>query len=134
MKVAVAIIIDEKQRILITQRPFHVAHGGFWEFPGGKLEPHESPEDALLREIREELGIIVNEYRFLGYVDYDYPDKHIQLIIFMVTRFTGNPLCQEGQLNMKWVKKEELNINDFPKANHAIFDLIDIPELQYQVL
>ncbi|AAU27546.1 hypothetical protein lpg1464 [Legionella pneumophila subsp. pneumophila str. Philadelphia 1] len=52
----------------------------------------------------------------------------------MVTRFTGNPLCQEGQLNMKWVKKEELNINDFPKANHAVFDLIDIPELQYQAL
>lgn len=126
MKVAVAVIVDDKQRILITQRPLHATHGGSWEFPGGKLEPEELAEDALIRELKEEVGIEVNEYQLLGYVNYDYPDKSVQLIIFMVTRFTGMPLCLEGQLNMKWVKKEELKVDDFPEANHAVFDLIAI--------
>ncbi|KGP64407.1 DNA mismatch repair protein MutT [Legionella norrlandica] len=129
MKVAVAVIIDEQQRILVTQRPLHTSHGGFWEFPGGKLEPGELAEDALVRELREEIGIEANDYQFLGNVNYDYPDKSVQLIIFKVTRFIGQPSCLEGQLNMKWVKKEELNFDDFPKANHAVFDLIVTPEL-----
>lgn len=127
MKVAVAIIVDEQQRILITQRPFHVPHGGSWEFPGGKLEYNETPESALIREIKEEVGLDVLKYQHLGVIHHQYLDKSVQLIVFIVTRFTGVPDSLEGQLNLQWVDKANLKPEDFPEANHKIFDLI--PEL-----
>lgn len=124
MKVAVAIITDEQSRILITQRPFHVPHGGFWEFPGGKLEANEPAEHALIREIREEVGLEIHQCHLLGEITHQYPDKSVQLIIFQVTQFSGNASCLEGQLNMKWIEKDKLNPEDFPEANKNIFDLI----------
>lgn len=124
VKVAVAIITDEEQRILITQRPFHVPHGGCWEFPGGKVEQNETVESALIREIKEEVGIDVLQYQFLGVIEHQYSDKTVQLIIFHVSQFSGKPSCLEGQLNIKWVEKKLLNADDFPEANHKIFDLI----------
>lgn len=124
MKVAVAVISDNQQRILITQRPFHVPHGGYWEFPGGKLEENELAEHALIREIKEEVGLDVHQYQFLGQINHQYPDRSVQLLIFHITQFSGEAACLEGQLNMKWVERENLNLNDFPEANHGIFDLI----------
>ncbi|MBI2784832.1 MAG: 8-oxo-dGTP diphosphatase MutT [Legionella longbeachae] len=124
MKVAVAVIVDVQQHILITQRPFHVHQGGCWEFPGGKLENDEFPEAALIRETREELGLNVQQYQLLGEVNHQYPDKEVQLIIFLVTQFQGNPMCLEGQLAMKWVQLHELNPEDFPEANRKVISLI----------
>lgn len=124
MKVAVAIISDAQHRILITQRPLHASHGGFWEFPGGKLELNESAENALIRELREEVGIEVEQYQFLGEVKHQYSEKLVHLIVFHVTKFSGNPSCLEGQLNMTWIDKSHINHNDFPEANHKVFDLI----------
>lgn len=124
VKVAVAIITDEEQRILITQRPVHVPHGGCWEFPGGKVEQNETAESALIREIKEEVGIDVLQYQFLGVIEHQYSDKTVQLIVFHVSQFSGKPSCLEGQLNIKWVEKNFLNADDFPEANHKIFDLI----------
>ena len=124
MKVAVAVITDNQQRILITQRPSHVPHGGYWEFPGGKLEKNELAELALIREIKEEVGLDVQQYQFLGQINHEYPDRTVQLLIFHVTQFSGEALCLEGQLNMKWVARDNLNPADFPEANHGIFDLI----------
>ena len=128
MKVAVAIITDKEQRFLIAQRPLHVPQGGFWEFPGGKLEPNESAEQALVREIREELGLEVKQCQFLGEIKHQYPDKQVQLIVFHVTEFSGTASCLEGQLAIKWIDKELLNPNDFPEANCAIFKLIPLLE------
>ncbi|KTD50824.1 8-oxo-dGTP diphosphatase MutT [Legionella quateirensis] len=128
MKVAVAIITDEQQRILVTQRPFHVPHGGCWEFPGGKLEQDESPEAALVREIKEEVGLTVLNSRYLGEIKHQYSDKTVQLILFHVTHFIGNPCCNEGQLDMKWVYKDDLNPEDFPQANIGIINLIQLSE------
>lgn len=124
MKVAVAIITDEQNRILITQRPFHAPHGGLWEFPGGKLELNESAEEALLREIKEEVGLNILQHQLLGQINHQYPDKSVQLIVFLVTQFSGKASCLEGQLNMKWIEKDNLSCNDFPEANHRIIDLI----------
>lgn len=124
MKVAVAIIIDDQNRILITQRPLHVPHGGFWEFPGGKLEIGERAEDALIRETREEIGIEILDYHSLGVVKHQYSDKCVELIVFLVKASIGEPSCKEGQLGMKWIAKANLNPEDFPEANHAVFDLI----------
>lgn len=124
IKVAVAIIVDEQQRILVTQRPLHAPHGGYWEFPGGKLEAQELPEHALIREVREEVGLTILSHQFLGEINHQYSEKKVQLIIFLVTQFSGIPECIEGQLGMKWLKKSEFNPKDFPEANHKVIQLI----------
>ena len=130
MKVAVAIILDGLNRILITQRPLHVPHGGLWEFPGGKLEPSELAVEALVREIREEIGLNIIRNRFLGEITHHYPDKTVQLLVFLISEFSGEPACLEGQLNMKWIDRVHLDPKDFPEANHAIIDLIpDLVEI-----
>jgi 8-oxo-dGTP diphosphatase len=128
MKVAVAIITDEKNRVLIAQRPLHAPHGGLWEFPGGKLEPGEAAEHALVREIREEIGLEIRECQLLGEVKHHYPDKEVHLIVFQVTEFSGTPSCLEGQLAVEWLDKELLNPNCFPGANAAIIKLIPLNE------
>ncbi len=124
IRVAVAIISNAEQRILVTQRPLHAPHGGYWEFPGGKLETNELPEQALVREIKEELGLEVLAYQLLGEVNHQYSERTVQLIIFLVTQFSGTPECMEGQLAMKWLKKNEFNPQEFPAANHKIIELI----------
>lgn len=124
MKVAVALIPDQMGRILVTQRAKHLAHGGLWEFPGGKLEAIESPEEALVREVHEEIGIDVIEYEFLGEISYQYPSHFVQLYVFYITQYQGQPRRMEGQINMKWTEKSQLIPEHFPEANHLIFDLI----------
>ncbi|HHF0524674.1 TPA: 8-oxo-dGTP diphosphatase MutT [Legionella anisa] len=124
ISVAVAVIVDEQQRILITQRPFHLPHGGFWEFPGGKLEVNEPPEAALIREIKEEIGIEVQHYKLLGEVKHQYSDKSVKLIIFLVSQYIGEPLCLEGQLAMKWVYQHELISEHFPEANREVIAMV----------
>ncbi|CAM2836405.1 Mutator protein MutT [Legionella steigerwaltii] len=123
--VAVAVIVDEEQRILITQRPFHVPHGGCWEFPGGKLEAEESSSSALIREVKEEVGLEVHQYQLLGEVNHHYPDKAVNLIIFLINQFSGMPACLEGQLAMKWVYQHELNPEHFPEANHEVISMVN---------
>ena len=124
IRVAVAVIEDPQQGILITQRPAHTSHAGFWEFPGGKLELDELPEQALIRELKEEIGIEVLKYRFLGEVHHQYPDKSVQLLVFLVNEYSGTPTCLEGQLAMKWISKEQFKEYDFPEANHQVLDLV----------
>lgn len=124
MKVAVAVIVDRAQRILVTQRPLHVPHGGYWEFPGGKLEDNEPAEQALIREIKEEVGLDIHQYRHLGQINHQYSDRSVELIIFLVTDFSGTASALEGQLGLKWLAQNELNHAEFPEANHEIFALI----------
>lgn len=125
MKVAVAIITDSDNRVLITQRPAHASHGGLWEFPGGKLQPNESAEDALVREINEEVGLKIKKWQHLGDIKHQYPDKAIHLIVFLVTQFSGLPTCLEGQLDMQWVDVDNLQQSNFPAANHGIFKMLN---------
>lgn len=124
IRVAVAIIVDAQERILITQRPLHTSHAGFWEFPGGKLEPNELPEQALIREVKEEVGLEVLNYKFLGEVNHQYTDKSVQLLVFLVTEFSGIPFCLEGQLAMEWMLRTEFKEKKFPEANHTVMALI----------
>lgn len=124
MKVAIGIIPDNNKRVLITQRPMHASHGGFWEFPGGKLEDNELAEQALIRELKEELGINIIDYRFLGEIKYQYPHYLVHLFVFYIDSYQGTPKCMEDQLNMKWTEVDQLDPSDFPKANHAIIDMI----------
>ena len=120
MNVAVALIKNATNHLLITQRPLHVDHGGCWEFPGGKLEEGELPEQALVREIKEELGIQIEKHQYLGAIHHPYPQKEVQLFAFLVTEFSGVPQCLEGQLNYKWIAPQDLNPDEFPEANRKL--------------
>lgn len=126
MKVAVAIITDHENRVLIAQRPLHATQGGLWEFPGGKLKTNETAKEALVREVREETGIEVGASQLLAEINHQYPDKIVQLIVFHVLEYSGTPQCLEGQLDIKWAHPDSLNPSDFPEANDAIFKLLPL--------
>lgn len=124
MRVAVAIITDAQQRILITQRSPHTSHSGMWEFPGGKLEKDELPNQALVREIKEEVGIDVMAYNYLGEVCHTYDVQHISLLIYHVHDYKGEAVCREGQMDLRWVDMAALKDFKFPAANLEIIELI----------
>jgi 8-oxo-dGTP diphosphatase len=123
IEVAVGIVFNEDQKILIAQRPSHTSHPGFWEFPGGKIEANEIPEEALIRELNEEVGITPKEYDFLKKVSYDYETKKVLLWVYKITKFTGNAYGAEGQI-VQWVDKSELQHYQFPAANKIILEAV----------
>jgi len=124
--VAVAVII-QAQRVLITRRHNHVHQGGLWEFPGGKLEPGESVEHALRREIEEEVGVLVTCAQPLIKLRHDYGDKNVLLDVWLVTAFEGQAEGKEGQA-WQWVPCAQLRQYDFPAANQAIIDAVQLPD------
>ncbi len=110
--VAVA-LVDADGRVLISQRPDGKALAGLWEFPGGKLEDGERPEAALIRELKEELGIDVAESCLapLTFASHAYPDFHLLMPLYVCRRWKGQVAAQEGQA-IKWVRPKSLR--DFP--------------------
>jgi len=125
--VAAAAISDTHGRVLITQRPAHVHQGGLWEFPGGKLEQGESTEQALERELLEELGIKVGAARPLIQVRHDYPDKSVLLDVWRVEHYAGIPEGREGQ-PLEWVALGDLGEFAFPAANIPIIQALQLPD------
>ena len=119
MRVVVGIITDALHRILITQRASHLALGGFWEFPGGKLEMGESPREALRREIKEETGLDVLEVLHLGSLD----DDPVTFEIFHVYHHQGVASCLESQTGLRWVGLDQLQCFEFPAINMKMIDL-----------
>lgn len=124
MKVAVAVIIDSAGRILITRRSLKASHGGFWEFPGGKLEENEMPLSALKREISEEVGLDIIQAEFLIQIKHSYGTKDVELFVFCVNNYEGTALCRESQMDICWVSLEEITNFEFPEANKQIIDLL----------
>ena len=125
--VAVGVIEGEDGRILLTRRPEHVHQGGKWEFPGGKLEDGESVEQALARELLEELGICPVQISPLISIPFLYPDKHVLLDVWVVSQFSGLPHAREGQ-PMSWVARQDLHQLEFPQANRPIIQALNLPE------
>lgn len=125
--VMAAVIRGPDRRILIAKRPEHTHQGGLWEFPGGKLEPGETREAALGRELLEELGIRVTQARPLIDIRHDYSDKSVRLDVWQVDGFEGEPHGAEGQ-PIRWVNACELKEYAFPAANIPIVTAARLPE------
>lgn len=123
--VAVA-LIDADGRVLLAKRPEGKTLAGLWEFPGGKIEDKERPEGALIRELKEELGINVEESCLapLTFASHAYEDFHLLMPLFVCRRWKGIPQGLEGQ-TLKWVHAKDLRDYSMPPA-----DLPLIPHLQ----
>ncbi|NJM33800.1 MAG: 8-oxo-dGTP diphosphatase MutT [Rhodomicrobium sp.] len=119
-------LIDEDGRILLSQRPEGKAFGGLWEFPGGKVEPGETPEAALIREAREELGIDIRAACLapLTFASHSYEDAHLLMPLYVCRRWEGDAQPLEGQ-TLAWVRANRLRDYPMPPA-----DLPLIPILQ----
>jgi len=120
----VAAIISDGQRVFATQRGYGDFIDG-WEFPGGKVEPGETPEDALKREIREELETDVTVGQCLGTVDYDYPKFHLTMHCYMCSIESGALVLKEHKAAM-WLTKETLNSVDWLPADVEILNAIKL--------
>jgi 8-oxo-dGTP diphosphatase len=117
--VAAGVILNSDKQVLLALRPKHKHQGGLWEFPGGKVEAGESVQQALARELREELDLEVLESSPFLVTRHDYGDKQVTLDVWLVTRHSGTPRGSEGQ-EIAWVGMEELGNYRFPEANVAI--------------
>jgi 8-oxo-dGTP diphosphatase len=121
-------LVDADNRVLIAQRPEGKALAGLWEFPGGKLDPGERPEPALIRELREELGIEVKEACLapLSFASHAYPDFHLLMPLYVCRRWEGDVTSREGQA-LKWVRAGKLRDWPMPPADAPLIPpLIDL--------
>lgn len=124
--VAVGVVKDARGRLLIARRADHLHQGGRWEFPGGKVERGERLEDALQRELHEELGIDVLRARPLLDLHYTYPEKTVCLDVWLVEAFAGEARGREGQ-QIRWITPDALREYRFPDANRPIVNSLLLP-------
>ncbi len=111
-------LLDADGRILLTRRPEGKPMAGLWEFPGGKIEPGETPEQAAIRELREELSVEPCERCLhpFAFVSHPYDDFHIVMPLFVCRTWDGFPQPNEGQ-ELAWVRKEKLRSYPMPAAD-----------------
>lgn len=123
--VAVGVIVNNDGKILIAKRPLSAHQGGLWEFPGGKVESGENIQQALTRELREELAIDVLASEPLIQIRHHYFDKSVLLDVHKIIQFTGEPRGNEGQ-PIQWVDAQALKDFEFPAANRPIIAAITL--------
>jgi 8-oxo-dGTP diphosphatase len=124
MVVAVA-MIDADGRVLLSKRPAHKHQGGLWEFPGGKIQPGETPEAALIREIREELGVDV-PLRCLApltFASWAYDGFHLLMPLYACRNWEGEPQAREGQ-QLAWVRRDRLRDYPMPPADEPLIPIL----------
>jgi 8-oxo-dGTP diphosphatase len=111
--VAAIALVDEDDRVLLQQRPEGKVMAGLWEFPGGKVEPGETPEQALIRELHEELGLDITEACLapFSFASHAYEDFHLLMPLYVCRRWHGRPSAREGQ-TLKWVRP--IRMADYP--------------------
>ncbi|WP_374088863.1 Nudix family hydrolase [Methylomicrobium lacus] len=126
LQVAAGVIKGSDGKILIAKRDESLHQGGLWEFPGGKIEAGETPEQALCRELKEELDIEVCSAAPLITIHHRYPDRAVTLRVFVVDRFSGSATGCLGQ-PIRWVAPNELTHFTFPAANRPIVTAARLP-------
>jgi 8-oxo-dGTP diphosphatase len=119
--VAACALVDTDGRVLIAQRPVGRPMAGLWEFPGGKIEAGERPEDTLMRELKEELGIVVDEACLapLAFASHSYPDFHLLMPLYVCRRWQGTVTALEGQ-ELAWVRPNRLRDHPMPPADEPL--------------
>ncbi|WP_068310526.1 8-oxo-dGTP diphosphatase MutT [Polycladidibacter hongkongensis] len=119
--VAACALFDKDNRVLLAQRPEGKSLAGLWEFPGGKVESAESPEDCLIRELNEELGIIVKKECLapLTFASHTYEDFHLLMPLYVCRRWDGTPTGREGQ-ELTWARPMRLRDYDMPPADEPL--------------
>ncbi len=125
LPVVCAVLVNGQGEILVTDRPAGKDMAGLWEFPGGKIEPGESPEAALVRELREELGIdtATSCLAPCGFASHTYEKFHLLLIAFAIRKWQGEPHPHEGQ-RMQWVPVNGLFRLEMPPADRPLLGQI----------
>ncbi len=123
--VAAVALIDQDGRVLLAPRPEGKSLAGLWEFPGGKVEPGESPETALIRELHEELGIETWSSCLapLTFASHAYPDFHLLMPLFACRRWQGIPHPREGQ-KLSWARANELGNYPMPPADIPLIPVL----------
>ena len=123
--VSAVALIDADGRILIAQRPEGKSMAGLWEFPGGKIEPGETPEVALIRELQEELGIDTwaSCLAPLTFASHTYADFHLLMPLFACRKWDGTPHSKEDQ-SLKWVRANELRNYPMPPADIPLIPIL----------
>ncbi|WP_397541541.1 8-oxo-dGTP diphosphatase MutT [Roseovarius salis] len=123
--VSAVALVDVEGRVLLTRRPDGKAMAGLWEFPGGKVEPGETPEAALIRELEEEIGINTWESCLapLTFASHSYDDFHLLMPLFACRKWRGTPQGREGQV-LKWVRVNQLRDHDMPPADIPLIAML----------
>jgi 8-oxo-dGTP diphosphatase len=114
-------LVDTDRRVLLSQRPEGKTLAGLWEFPGGKVDPGETPEQALVRELEEELGIETKIACLapLTFASHTYETFHLLMPLYVCRRFWGTPIPREGQ-KLKWVRPREMRSYPMPPADEPL--------------
>ncbi len=120
-------VVRQGDRVLLEQRPDGVHQGGTWAFPGGKVEAGESPQDALARELREEVGVVSDHWQLLITVPWDYGDRQVRLHAFVTEDFSGAVQGREGQ-RLQWWPLAQLATLAMPAANRGIVRALQLPQ------
>jgi 8-oxo-dGTP diphosphatase len=123
--VSAVALIDPDGRILLAQRPEGKSMAGLWEFPGGKVEPGETPEQALIRELHEELGIDTWQSCLapLTFASHRYEKFHLLMPLFACRKWNGTPESREGQA-LKWVRANQLKDYPMPPADIPLIPIL----------
>lgn len=123
--VAACALVDPDGRVLIAQRPEGKSMAGLWEFPGGKVEAGERPEDTVIRELHEELSITIKEPCLapLTFASHAYPEFHLLMPLYICRRWEGTVMPREGQA-IKWVRPRDLNSFPMPPADLPLIPML----------
>lgn len=121
-----AALVDRDGRVLVQQRPEGTAMAGLWEFPGGKIEPGETPEAALIRELDEELGIVVDHACLAPACFASEPlgGRHLLLLVYALRKWKGVPEARHATA-LRWVRPVELYGLDMPPADRPLIGLLE---------